>query len=120
VLDWSSLWDGAGRSHRYGSSVPVEVSAARPMSVVDLWAARMRGVLSPQPCEGSNAVPKSWAAGGGWGTLLSGASGCPASRLKGFYWSAVCACAGLSRNNTFLYVGERLELADILTKLWLQ
>jgi hypothetical protein len=65
MLDWSLLWDVAGRSHRYGSSVRVGKSAARPMSVVDLGVARTRGVWSPLTCEGSKAVPKSWAAGGG-------------------------------------------------------
>jgi hypothetical protein len=119
VLDWSLIWDGAGRSHRYGSSMRVEGSAARPMSVVDLGAARTRGVSRPLPCEGSNAVPKSWAAGGGWGTVLSGASGCPASRLRGLYWSAVCACAGRTQNNTCLYVVGRLEVEDILTEVGL-
>jgi hypothetical protein len=78
VLDWSLLWDGAGRSHRYGSYVKGDKSAARPMSVVDLGAAKTRGVWSPLTGEGSEAVPKSWADGGGWGTKLSGASGRPA------------------------------------------
>jgi hypothetical protein len=78
VLEWSLLWDVAGRSHRYGSSVQVDESAAFPMSVVDLWAARTKGVWSPLTREGSKAVSKSWADGGGWGTTLSRASGCPA------------------------------------------
>jgi hypothetical protein len=78
VLDWSLLWDGAGRSHMYGSSMRGDKSAARPMSVVDLGAARTGGVWSALTSEGSEAVPKSWAAGGGWGTKLSGASGRPA------------------------------------------
>jgi hypothetical protein len=83
VLDYSLLYDGGGRSHRYGSTVRVDKSAARPTSVFDLWAARTRGVWRPLLGEGSKAVPKSWAVGGGWGTVLSGASGRPGWQLRG-------------------------------------
>ena len=81
MLDWALLWDIAGRWHRYGSSVWVVESAARPMSVVDLGAARTRGVRSPLTGEYSKAVSKSWADGGGWGTMLSRASAERMSRL---------------------------------------
>jgi hypothetical protein len=66
VLDWSLLWDGVGRSYRYGAYVRGDKSAARPRSVVDLGAARTVGVWSPLTSEGSEAVPQVL---GGWGWL---------------------------------------------------
>jgi hypothetical protein len=95
---------------RYESTVRVERSAACPRSVVDMGAARIRGVLRPRPCEGSSAVPKSFYAGGGWGTVRERGSGCPARRLRGWYWSAACACARRSRISPCMYVGGRLEV----------
>jgi hypothetical protein len=60
---------------RYESTMRIEKSAARPMSVVDLGVARTTYVWSPRLGEGSNAMPISWAAGGGWGAVRNGASG---------------------------------------------
>jgi hypothetical protein len=117
----SRCWQSGGdvvccHFSKYEWTMRVERSADRPMSVVDLGAARIRGVWRPRPCEGSCAVPKSSFVGGGWGTLMKGASGCPARRLRGWYWSAACACARRSRITTCMYVGGRIEVEVITTE----